>query len=68
MTSSTGGHTCTTTGATTCTVTGLTDGTPYTFTVKATNAVGTGAASTAHSVTPAGPHQRTDQRVGHLLR
>jgi len=42
---SSGGQTCTTTGATTCTVTGLTDGTSYTFTVTATNAVGTGPAS-----------------------
>ena len=38
------------------TVTGPTNGTAYTFTVKATNAVGTGAASaTSNSVTPAAP-------------
>ena len=54
VTSSPGSKTCTTTGATHCTVTGLTNGTPYTFTVKATNSVGTGLASAAsRSVTPA---------------
>jgi large repetitive protein len=58
VTASPGGHSCTTASttaaaATSCTVTGLADGTPYTFSVHATNALGDGADSAASApVTP----------------
>ncbi len=57
VTASPGGASATSAGnSTTATVGGLTGGTPYTFTVAATNAVGTGPASLASaSVTPTGP-------------
>ena len=42
--------------ATSTTVTGLTNGTSYTFTVSATNAIGTGPASSpSNAVTPSAP-------------
>ena len=50
-----GGEACTwTTGPLTCTITGVTNGDSYSFTVQATNVVGSGAASSpSNAVTPA---------------
>ena len=56
VTSSPGGKTCSTKGALVCGVASLTNGTPYTFTVTASNSARTGPASDpSASVTPAPP-------------
>src|SRR5207247_973133 len=54
-TASPGGATCTTTGTTNSTASGQTNGTLYSFSVTATNAVGTGPASAPASATPVAP-------------
>ena len=72
VTSSPGSATCTTSGAS-CVITNLTNGTPYTFTVTATNTVGTSTPSTSsNSVTPIRPFidrlttVNLKPRIGHL--
>jgi hypothetical protein len=58
------GQTCSSTTTTTCSMTGLTNGTPYTFTVTATNTIGTSDPSSASaSATPAAPIVITPQVV-----
>ena len=60
VTAAPGGATCTATGATSCTVEGLANGTRYTFTVQARNAVGLGPAST--KTKPVTPRRSTAAR------
>ena len=71
VTSFPGGLQCTTNGALTCDVAGLTNGTPYSFTVVATNSGGNGPASPAsNTVLPApaarvpGPSLNVTARAG----
>ncbi|MDA8686801.1 fibronectin type III domain-containing protein, partial [Robiginitalea sp.] len=48
------------------TITGLTNGTPYTFTVTATNSVGTAASAASNSVTPATVPSVTNLTTGKI--
>jgi hypothetical protein len=70
-TSDPGGFTCTTTGELTCAVYGLTNGTPYTFTVTATNGYGTSdpsdpSAAVTPSAVPDAPVVTVVGSDGHL--
>ena len=53
VTAQPGGETCTTTAATSCTVGNLTNGTSYSFTITATNPVGSSGPSASAAATPA---------------
>jgi hypothetical protein len=65
VTASPGAATSTTVGATTTTISGLTDGQSYTFTVHATNAVGSGPESApSAAIIPAGPPGAPTQLAG----
>lgn len=65
VTASPGGQTCSTTGALTCTVNRLANGTAYTFTVTAKNALGTSRPSgPTNSITPRGEPQSPSQLRG----
>ena len=66
-TATAGSQTCTT-ATTTCTLSGLINGTTYSVTVTATNAVGTGPASAATSVTPVGPAPPPALRTSALVK
>ena len=61
-----GGETCSwTTGPLTCTVTGLTNGDSYSFTVRATNAVGLGSSRPPRARSPRPPSPGPPGRDGH---